>query len=131
MKMRMMSLLALTASLAAGPALAQDISPSVVFDMGGKFDRSFNEGIYNGVERFREETGISYAEFEVTNESQREHFQRRRLGEADRDHDVGAAARHAAQGLLALGFVGDLEFGVADAGFLAETLDAVIDPFIE
>ena len=77
MKMRMMSLLALTASLAAGPALAQDISPSVVFDMGGKFDRSFNEGIYNGVERFREETGISYAEFEVTNESQREQALRR------------------------------------------------------
>ena len=45
--------------------------------MGGKFDRSFNEGIYNGVERFREETGIEYAEFEVTNESQREQALRR------------------------------------------------------
>ena len=77
MKMRMMSLLAVAASLAAGTALAQDLKPAVVFDMGGKFDRSFNEGIYNGVERFREETGIDYAEFEVTNESQREQALRR------------------------------------------------------
>ncbi len=77
MKMRMMSLFAVAASLAAGTALAQDLKPAVVFDMGGKFDRSFNEGIYNGVERFREETGIDYAEFEVTNESQREQALRR------------------------------------------------------
>ena len=51
---------------------ADDVKPAVVFDMGGKFDKSFNEGIYNGVERFREETGIEYGEFEVTNEAQRE-----------------------------------------------------------
>ncbi|WP_342359801.1 BMP family ABC transporter substrate-binding protein [Terrarubrum flagellatum] len=46
--------------------------PAVVFDMGGKFDKSFNEGVFNGVERFKKETGIEYAEFEVTNPSQRE-----------------------------------------------------------
>ena len=64
---------------AAGMALllvaavgAEEVKPAVVFDMGGKFDKSFNEGIYNGVERFREETGIEYGEFEVTNEAQRE-----------------------------------------------------------
>ena len=57
--------------LIAGSAAAQ-IKPAVVFDMGGKFDKSFNEGIYNGVEKFRMETGISYGEFEVTNEAQRE-----------------------------------------------------------
>ena len=65
--------------IAAGMALllvaaagADQIKPAVVFDMGGKFDKSFNEGIYNGVEKFREETGIEYGEFEVTNEAQRE-----------------------------------------------------------
>jgi basic membrane protein A len=58
--------------VAAGPAAAQDLDAAVVYDMGGKFDRSFNEGIYNGVERFSEETGIDYMEFEVTNEAQRE-----------------------------------------------------------
>lgn len=51
---------------------AADIKPAVVFDMGGKFDQSFNEGIYNGVEKFKKESGISYREFEVTNETQRE-----------------------------------------------------------
>ena len=59
------------ALLIVGTAGAQ-IKPAVVFDMGGKFDKSFNEGIYNGIEQFRMETGISYGEFEVTNEAQRE-----------------------------------------------------------
>ena len=59
------------ALLAAAAGVAQ-IKPAVVFDMGGKFDKSFNEGIYNGVEKFRAETGIGYAEFEVANEAQRE-----------------------------------------------------------
>ena len=46
--------------------------PAVLFDLGGKFDKSFNEGAYNGAERFKEETGVEYREFEVVNESQRE-----------------------------------------------------------
>ncbi|MBN9064568.1 MAG: BMP family ABC transporter substrate-binding protein [Rhizobiales bacterium 65-9] len=57
--------------LSAASAMAQ-LKPAVVFDMGGKFDKSFNEGVFNGVERFKKETGIDYAEFEVTNPSQRE-----------------------------------------------------------
>ncbi len=77
MNKRFFPILAVAGSLVAGAALADDVSPAVVFDMGGKFDRSFNEGIYTGVERFREETGIEYAEFEVTNESQREQALRR------------------------------------------------------
>ncbi|MEM1399092.1 MAG: BMP family ABC transporter substrate-binding protein [Pseudomonadota bacterium] len=79
------------ALLVTGAAQAQDISPAVVFDMGGKFDRSFNEGIYNGVEKFKEETGITYDEFEVTNESQREQALRR-------------MARNGADIVIAVGF---------------------------
>ncbi|MEE9322673.1 MAG: BMP family ABC transporter substrate-binding protein [Granulosicoccus sp.] len=56
----------------ATAATAADISPAVVFDMGGKFDKSFNQGVNDGVVRFREETGIDFREFEVTNETQRE-----------------------------------------------------------
>ncbi len=52
--------------------LAADFKPAVVFDMGGKFDKSFNEGVYNGIEKFKKETGISYKSFEVTNPTQRE-----------------------------------------------------------
>jgi len=55
-----------------GPAAAQEFAPALVFDMGGKFDKSFNEAAYNGAEQFKKETGIAYREFEVTNEAQRE-----------------------------------------------------------
>jgi basic membrane protein A len=47
-------------------------TPAVVFDTGGKFDKSFNEGIYNGAEKFKAETSQAYGEFEITNEAQRE-----------------------------------------------------------
>ncbi|MCZ4282667.1 BMP family ABC transporter substrate-binding protein [Kiloniella laminariae] len=59
-------------AMAAATSYADEIKPAVVFDMGGKFDKSFNEGVYNGVEKFKSETGIEYKEFEVTNPSQRE-----------------------------------------------------------
>lgn len=53
-------------------ALAEEAAPAVIYDMGGKFDKSFNEAAYNGAERFKKETGSAYREFEVTNENQRE-----------------------------------------------------------
>jgi len=68
---------ALVLSLFSGIALAAEISPAVVFDMGGKFDKSFNQGVYDGVERFKQETSVGYREFEVTNEAQREQALRR------------------------------------------------------
>ena len=72
------ALAAAVATTWAGTVAAQDdISPAVVFDMGGKFDKSFNQGVYDGVERFKEETGTEYREFEVTNETQREQAIRR------------------------------------------------------
>ncbi|HEY0522137.1 MAG TPA: BMP family ABC transporter substrate-binding protein [Stellaceae bacterium] len=59
---------------AATTALAADKSfmPALIYDIGGKADKSFNEAAYVGAERFRRETGIAYRDFEVTNESQRE-----------------------------------------------------------
>jgi basic membrane protein A len=77
--------------LAASAAVAQDFTPAVIFDMGGKFDKSFNEAAYNGAERFRDETGIDYLEFEVTNESQRDQALRR-------------MARRGADVVIAVGF---------------------------
>ncbi len=65
---------ALVAATAVG---AEEIKPAVVFDMGGKFDKSFNQGVNDGVVRFKKETGIAYREFEVTNETQREQAIRR------------------------------------------------------
>jgi len=45
--------------------------------MGGKFDKSFNQGVYDGIEKFKAEAGDEYLEFEVTNEAQREQALRR------------------------------------------------------
>ena len=36
----------------AAPALAGDIKAALIYDMGGKFDKSFNEAAYNGSKRF-------------------------------------------------------------------------------
>jgi basic membrane protein A len=58
--------------VAVSSANAADFSPAVVFDMGGKFDKSFNQAAFDGAERFKKETGITYREFEVTAPAQRE-----------------------------------------------------------
>jgi basic membrane protein A and related proteins len=60
-----------TASVAA---LAQ---PAVIYDMGGKFDKSFNQAAFNGAERWKKETGKTYLEFEISNPTQREQAKRR------------------------------------------------------
>ncbi len=59
-------------ALSAATAFAADDKPAIVFDIGGKFDKSFNESMYNGSEKFKAETGIAYGEFEIANEAQRE-----------------------------------------------------------
>jgi basic membrane protein A len=51
--------------------------PAIVYDMGGKFDKSFNEAAYNGAERWKKETGRAYLDFEIANEAQREQAMRR------------------------------------------------------
>lgn len=68
------TLLAAAAAIAmsATAALAADDKPAIVFDIGGKFDKSFNESMFNGSEKFKKETGIAYGEFEIANEAQRE-----------------------------------------------------------
>ena len=60
-----------TASVAA---LAQ---PAVIYDMGGKFDKSFNQAAFNGAEKWKKETGKTYLEFEISNPTQREQAMRR------------------------------------------------------
>jgi basic membrane protein A len=77
MKNIMLTLTAGGLLLATTAASAADISPAVVFDMGGKFDKSFNEGVYDGAERFKKETGIAYRDFEITNETQFEQTHRK------------------------------------------------------
>ena len=53
-------------------AHAAEITPAIVFDMGGKFDKSFNESVHDGAEAFTKSTGIAVREFEPQNDTQRE-----------------------------------------------------------
>jgi hypothetical protein len=50
---------------------------NVIYDMGGKFDKSFNQAAYDGAERWKKETGKPYLEFEISNPAQREQAKRR------------------------------------------------------
>ncbi len=58
-------------------AFAADFKPALVYDLGGKNDKSFNEAAYTGAERFKEETGMEYKDFEIQNDAQREQAMRR------------------------------------------------------
>jgi basic membrane protein A len=61
-------------ALSAGAALAE---PALIFDLGGKFDKSFNEMAFTGAQRWAEETGGSFREIELQSEAQREQALRR------------------------------------------------------
>lgn len=64
------AVLALSASAAAA-------EPALIFDLGGKFDKSFNEAAFNGAQRWAEETEGSFREIELSSEAQREQALRR------------------------------------------------------
>ena len=58
-------------ALSCAGAGAAGIKPGLVYDLGGKFDKSFNEGVYNGAVKFRADTGIDFRELEIQTDSQR------------------------------------------------------------
>ena len=61
-------------ALMIGAALAD---PAIIYDLGGKFDKSFNEAAFNGAEAWKAETGGAYQELELQNDAQREQALRR------------------------------------------------------
>ncbi len=63
--MRLAAVLALIASAASA-------DPAIVYSSGVKFDKSFNEGAWNGAEAWARETGGTYAEFQIDNAAQSE-----------------------------------------------------------
>ena len=75
MKKTILGLFAFT--MMSATALAADIKPAIIYDLGGKFDKSFNEAAFNGAEKFKTETGVEYREFEIANDAQREQALRR------------------------------------------------------
>ncbi len=70
MKKTLLNLLAMAAL--SSTALAADIKPALVYGTGGKFDKSFNEAAFNGAEKFKDETGIEFRDFEPTGDTQGE-----------------------------------------------------------
>jgi len=58
-------------------AVAAELKPALVYDLGGKNDKSFNEAAYTGAERFKKEAGVDYKDFEIQNDAQREQAMRR------------------------------------------------------
>jgi len=67
---------ALLASIAAGSlvsaAYAADVKPAIIYDLGHKFDASFNEGVYHGAEKFKKDSGVDYRDLEIQNDAERE-----------------------------------------------------------
>src|SRR4029078_3571793 len=71
MMKKLFAAVAMTA-LMAGASLAADVKPAVVYDLGGRNDKSFNESTFIGAEEFKADTGVAYQDFEIQNDSQRE-----------------------------------------------------------
>ncbi|HLJ19116.1 MAG TPA: BMP family ABC transporter substrate-binding protein, partial [Stellaceae bacterium] len=73
MKGTIAAALALCGAMGIGGVAAADEAflPAIVYDVGGKADKSFNEAAYRGAQQFEKETGITVREFEITNETQR------------------------------------------------------------
>jgi basic membrane protein A and related proteins len=72
--MRSFKTLGCATSVLALSAVAAYADPALMFDMGGKFDKSFNEAAYNGAEKWKAETGGTYRDIEITAEAQRVQF---------------------------------------------------------
>ena len=72
----MQKALSATAVLALSTVTAV-AEPAIIFDLGGKFDKSFNEAAFNGAQRWADETGGSFREIELQSDAQREQALRR------------------------------------------------------
>jgi basic membrane protein A len=78
----------LVAAALGAAAVAASAQPAVIFELGGKFDRSFNQAAWEGAERWKKATGKPYLEFEIANAAQREQAVRR-FAERGADPIVG------------------------------------------
>ena len=98
-------------------AFAADFKPAVIYDMGGKFDKSFNEGVWNGVQKFTAESGVEVMEFEVTNETQREQAMRR-MAERGATVILGVGFAQADAISKVAAEYPDRQFSIIDVGWL-------------
>jgi basic membrane protein A len=75
MKFKQLSM-TIAALCVAGSAMASTATAApklgIVYDAGGKFDKSFNQSAFEGAERFKKATGISYLEAQANSDTQAE-----------------------------------------------------------
>jgi basic membrane protein A and related proteins len=60
----------------AGSAAAAAPKLGIVYDAGGKFDKSFNQSASEGAQRFQKETGVGYLEAQANSDTQSEQMLR-------------------------------------------------------
>ena len=106
----------------AAPAGPQ---PAIVFDMGGKFDKSFNQAAYEGIERWKKETGQEYLEFEIANETQREQAIRR-MAERGASPIIGIGFGQASSIEKVAKEFPDLKFAIIDMVVDAPNVQSVV-----
>ena len=75
--MNIRKIISSAAAIVSLSAISVFADPAIIYDLGGKFDKSFNEMAYTGAERWKADTGGNYREIELSSEAQREQALRR------------------------------------------------------
>ena len=81
----------LSAAAASASARAEGMVPAVVYAVGQKFDKSFNEAAHAGAEAFKAESGLPYLEFQPQSV-------------AEFDRGIAALVRRGATDIAVIGF---------------------------
>ena len=71
MKIKQLSLMIAAFAVAASTSAA-DPKLGIVYDAGGKFDKSFNQSAFEGASRFSKDTGIKFIEVQASSDTQAE-----------------------------------------------------------
>ncbi|MEI6559255.1 MAG: BMP family ABC transporter substrate-binding protein [Rhodospirillaceae bacterium] len=98
-------------------ARAGEIVPALVYAVGQKFDKSFNEAAHTGAERFRAETGLTVLEYQPQ-------------AVAEFERGVAALVRRGATDIAVIGFYYATPLATVSARFPAvrfTLIDAAID----
>jgi basic membrane protein A len=72
MKIKQLSMMIAALCVAGSAAAASPLKLGIVYDAGGKFDKSFNQSAAEGAARFKKETGISFMEAQANSDTQAE-----------------------------------------------------------
>lgn len=108
--------------LVAGAAFAD---PAVIYDLGGKFDKSFNEAAYTGAETWKKESGGNYVDFELQNDAQREQVLRRFASQGNNPIVMAGFSQATALGVVAAEFP-DTNFVIIDAVVDAPNVQSIL-----